>query len=156
MMADQNDILAGNKAENSFCPDTDLRLRFLACRRRNGWSLAQISRGMHVVRSFDHVSVATLERFARGACSLGREHARPVSTFIADWPEPGPFEEWRVTLAREAVQRKVAELADIGARIAANEARRRAYVEACLAAEKPRLRLRTPSGVLPPREARHG
>src|SRR3546814_994943 len=74
---------------------------------RNGWSLAQISRGMHVVRSFDYVSVATLERFARGACSLGREHARPVSTFIADWPEPGPFEEWRVTLAREAVQRKV-------------------------------------------------
>src|SRR3546814_17480735 len=81
MMADQNDILAGNKAENSFCPDADLRLRFLACRRRNGWSLAQISRGMHVVRSFDHVSVATLERFARGACSLGREHARPVSPF---------------------------------------------------------------------------
>src|SRR3546814_18444217 len=108
MMADQNDILAGNKAENSFCPDTDLRLRFLACRRRNGWSLAQISRGLHVVRSFDHVSVATLERFGRGECSTGREHASAVPTFIDDCTGTAPSDWWHMTVSRERVGGKVA------------------------------------------------
>lgn len=128
-----------------------LRRRLREWQTRNGWSFGQISRAMHVSCGSAYITEQRMGDFARRDMDMSDSHCRALTAFLDQWPDTGPFEEWRAELARLARARKLSEQDAVMMQAVAQEEKRAAYVRECLSQEKPKLKSRFPAGIIPPR-----
>lgn len=108
----------------------ELRVAYAAWLEKHGWTHCQVARAARIFSA--SLSDTSLDSFVRGG-NMPPPRISQLRVFLKQSPEPGPFEDWRERVAREAVIRHHNERDQIVARIEAvereREERRRQLLE---------------------------